>query len=208
MANAIHKTVAGDTLADISRQYYALEGTQGVVRDVELKKVTNAIRDATPLLLNDFKDIDELPPSTTLFIPTLRELNRVVFSDHPALLASLKAHGFDHARKLLRYPSDQVVEYLSPLPSDYTADDIKRVCTVTAFFNLDGMDRYTAKYLYDTEEITSMQELPDRARRRSTPFFRLLSRRPFLGHRNSQLKTTQNGGSCRPRSRCARKLEN
>ena len=29
MANAIHKTVAGDTLADISGQYYALDGPQG-----------------------------------------------------------------------------------------------------------------------------------------------------------------------------------
>ena len=52
---------------------------------------------------------------------TLRELNRVVFSDHPALLAEPEGHGFDHGRKLLRYPSEQVVEYLSPLPSDYTA---------------------------------------------------------------------------------------
>ena len=48
MANAIHATSTGDTLASVSRQYYALEGPPGEVRDVDLKKVTHAIRSATP----------------------------------------------------------------------------------------------------------------------------------------------------------------
>src|SRR5262245_56421515 len=158
MANAIHKTNLGDTLVTISKQYYAVDGHHGT-RDVELKKVTNAIRAATPTPLKDFADDDALPAGTTLFVPTLRELNRVVFTDHAAVLSSLQAHGFDHARKLLRYTPDQVVQYLSPPPADYTADDIKRAWMLTALLNLDGMNPSTAVYLYDTEEITSMQEL-------------------------------------------------
>jgi Tc toxin complex TcA C-terminal TcB-binding domain len=163
MANAIHKTTASDTLASIAGRYYALEGPHGTIRDVELKKVTNAIREATPTALKKFKDADPLPEGTTLFIPTLRELNRVVFSDRTTLMASLKAHGYEHARKLLRYSADEVIGYLSPLPPDYSAADIRRTWMLTALLNLDGMDLYTAQYLYDTVRIVSLPELANQS---------------------------------------------
>src|SRR5258708_7302785 len=139
MANAIHKTIAGDTLAVIAKRYYTLQGPHGAVRDAELKKVTNAIRAATPTSLKELKNTDALPAATTLFIPTLRELNRVVLCDRPALQVSLQGHGFDHARKLLRYGADEIVALLSPLPPIYSADDIKRAWMLTALLNLDGM---------------------------------------------------------------------
>jgi hypothetical protein len=163
MANAIHKTTSSDTLASIAGLYYALEGPDSAIRDVDLKKVTNSIREATPIALKKFKDTEPLPRGTTLFVPTLRELNRVVFSESPTLLASLKAHGFEHARKLLRYSADEVVEYLSPLPQDYSAADVRRAWMLTALINLDGMDLYTAPYLYDTLGIVSLPELANQS---------------------------------------------
>jgi hypothetical protein len=169
MANAIHKTTASDTLASIAGRYYALEGPHGTIRDVELKKVTNAIREATPTALKKFKDADPLPEGTTLFIPTLRELNRVVFSDRTTLLAGLKAHGYEHARKLLRYSADEMIGYLSPLPPDYSAADIRRTWMLTALLNPDGMDLYTAQYLYDTLRIVSLPELANQSQRSRDP---------------------------------------
>ena len=58
-----------------------------------LKKVTTAIRTATPpdiFKLEPFGDDDPLPKGSTLFIPTLRDLNRVVFTDKQELVADLK----------------------------------------------------------------------------------------------------------------------
>ncbi len=159
MANAIHSTATGDSLASVSRAYYALEGPPGEVRDVDLKKVCHAIRSATRGLPAPLADADRLPADTTLFIPTLRELNRVVFTDHPRLLADMQRRGFHHARKLLRYTPAQVVQYLSPLPDDYSAKDVERAWMLTALLNLDGMDLFTATHLYDAEGITSLAEL-------------------------------------------------
>src|SRR6188472_1499669 len=149
MVNALHKTGAGDTLADVSRQYYALEGPDGGVRDVEARKVTNAIRAATPTPLATFADSEALPPGTVLYVPTLRELNRAVYGGHEALRAALTARGYHHARKLLRYTPEQVVRSLPAPPAGVSARDVKRVWTLTAFLNLGGMDVYTAQYLYD-----------------------------------------------------------
>jgi hypothetical protein len=162
MANAIHKSSRGDTLVTVSKQYYALDGHHGT-NVVDLKKVTNAIRIATPFALSDFPDDAVLPAGTTLFVPTLRELNRVVFAEHAILLASLQRHGYDHARKLLHYTPAEVVQSLRPFPDSVTAEDIERAWTLTAFLRLDGMDRYTARYLYDTEKITSIQELAEQS---------------------------------------------
>ena len=164
MANAIHKTMAGDTLASIASRYYALERRGGAIRDVELKKVIRAIRDATPVSRKKSKDTDPLPLGTTVRIPTLRELNRAVHTDHLALLAALKTRGFDHARKLLRHDPGDVVRYLSPLPPEISADDIRRAWMLTALLNLDGMDLYTAQYLHDTVGIVSLVELANQSR--------------------------------------------
>jgi hypothetical protein len=163
VANAIHSTSAGDTLASVSRAYYALEGPPGDVRDVDLKKVCHAIRSATGALPGSVADADPLPAGTTLFVPTLRELNRVVFTEHVRLLADLHARGFHHARKLLRYTPAQVVAHLSPLPDDYSAQDVRRAWMLTALLNVDGMDLFSARHLYDAEGITSLQELADQS---------------------------------------------
>ena len=159
MANAIHKSKAGDTLESISREYYALSDARGGVRDVALIKVTNAIRANTPTPLDKFKDGDELPAGTVLHVPTLRELNRVVLTDNEALGSALRARGFDHARKLLRYSPEQIVEHLSPLPSEYSADDVTRARVLTAYLSVDGVDPATAIYLYDEAGLHSMKEL-------------------------------------------------
>jgi hypothetical protein len=159
MANAIHKTAMDDTLARIAEYYYALRRPDGTMRTIDLKKVTNAIRDATLVSLTHLTDTDVLPTGTTLFIPTLRELNRVVFTDHPHLLDALKAHGFDHARKLLRYLPQQVITLLKPLPTAYAEEDITRAYMLTALVNLDGMDPYTATHLYDAVGIRSLAAL-------------------------------------------------
>jgi hypothetical protein len=164
MANAIHATIAGDTLATIAQLYYALHHPDGSVKSVDLTQVTEAIRRATPTALSHLSDTDVLPTATTLFIPTLRQLNRIVFTDHAHLLEVLKAHGFDHARKLLRYPPAQVATLLKPFPPDYAAEDITRAWMLTAFLNLDGMDRYTAVHLYDEVGIHSLAELAAQSR--------------------------------------------
>src|SRR6185295_592505 len=109
MANAVHKSEPRDTLGVIAAQYYALDGPRDTTRDVELRKVTEAVRAATPLLPKGLKDGDRIPEGTTVFVPTLRGLNRAVFTDHALLLSRLKAAGFDHARKLLRHLPDQIV---------------------------------------------------------------------------------------------------
>ena len=59
-ANAVHSTSAGETLASVSRAYYALEGPTGGRRDVDLEKVCHAIRSATPALPERFSDADPL----------------------------------------------------------------------------------------------------------------------------------------------------
>ena len=105
VANAIHSTSAGDTLASVSRAYDAIEGPTGDVRDDDLEKVCHAIRSATPALPAHLSDADPLPAGTILFIPTLRELNRVVFTENARLLADMRARGFHHAGTLLRCTS-------------------------------------------------------------------------------------------------------
>lgn len=159
MANAIHKTEAGDTLASIAEDYYALRQSDTSVRKVELKKVVNAIRNATTGTLHKFSDVDKLPAGTTLAIPTLRDLNRIIFSDNEALLKDLMAKGFDHARKLLRYSPQEVITLLKPFTPAYKEEDILNTWVSTAFFNLDGMDRYTARHLYNIVGIRSLKEL-------------------------------------------------
>ena len=163
MANAIHSTSAGDTLASVSRAYYALEGSPGQVWDVDLERVCHAIRSATPALPDRLSDADPLPAGTTLFIPTLWELNRVVFTENARLLADMQARGFHDARTLLRCTPTQVVQYLLPLPVDYSANDVARAWTLTALLNLDGMDLFTARHLADAEGITSLEELADQS---------------------------------------------
>ena len=143
MANAIHKTEPGETLATIGAQYYALYLADGRIDGVALKKVTAAVRVATPpdiFKLESFGDNDPLPKGSTLFVPTLRDLNRVVFTDKQELAADLKEKGFGHARKLLRYTPQQVIDLFSPLKGEYAEEDIRRAWTLTGFFNLDGMD--------------------------------------------------------------------
>ena len=159
MANAIVKTERGDTLASIAARYYALHNSGGSGRASELGKVTQAIRRATPTRLAHLADRDPVPPGTTLFVPTLRELHRAVLTDNVHLLGALRAHGLDHARKLFRYSVDQVVALLQPLPPSTTREDIERAWMLTALANLDGMDHYTARHLYDEVGIHSLQEL-------------------------------------------------
>jgi len=163
VANAVHSTSVGETLASVSRVYYALEGPTGDVCDVDLEEVCRAIRSATPALPERLSDVDPLPAGTTLFIPTLWGLDRVVFTENARLLADLRARGFHHARALLRYPPAQVVRYLLPLPDDYSANDVARAWTLTALLNLDGMDLFTARHLADAEGITTLEELADRS---------------------------------------------
>jgi hypothetical protein len=159
VAKAVHSTSAGDTLASVSRAYYALEGPPGEARDDDFETVCHAIRWATPDLPERLSDADPLPADTTPSIPTVRELNRTVFTENARLLADMQARGFHHARTLLRYTPLQVVQYLVPLPDDYSANDIARAWTLTALLNLDGMDRFTARHLGDAEGITTLEEL-------------------------------------------------
>src|SRR5262245_2804842 len=164
MANAIIRTEPGDTLATVAAQYYALHCAGGTARSIELNKVTRAIRDATPTALAHLADRDALPPGTTLFVPTLRELSRALLTDNLTLLGDLRAHGLDHARKLARYTPEEVTALLRPLPPGYAAEEIARTWMLTAFFNLDGMDRYTAIHLYDEVGIRSLRELSRQSR--------------------------------------------
>ena len=161
MPNAIHRTTKGDTLETIAEQYYALRRPNGERNDVALKKITNAIRAATSksALAHAAKDSDTLPEASTLFVPTLGELNRAVFAANAAVLRDLQNKGFDHARKMLRFSAEQVIDALSPVPPSYTQADVRRTWTLTAFLSLDGMDRYTAAHLYQSEGITSLPEL-------------------------------------------------
>ncbi len=161
MANAIHSTSAGDTLASVSRAYYALEAPPGPLRDVDLETVCHAIRSATPALPGRLADADPLPAGKTLFIPTLWELNRVILTENARLLADMQARGFRHARRLLRCTPARVVQCLLPLPDDYSANDVARAWTLTALLNLDGMDLFTARHLCDAEGITTLDELAD-----------------------------------------------
>src|SRR5215471_3995387 len=110
MANAIHQTNGGDTLISIAARYYALENASGRLRDVELVKVTDAIRRATPELPATLKDADPLPAGTLLRVPTLRELNRAVLAGGPAVRKALRAFGIEHARKMLRYDPTSLVK--------------------------------------------------------------------------------------------------
>ena len=144
--------------------------------DVDLERVCHAIRSATPALPERLSDADPLPAGTTLFIPTLWELNRVVFTENARLLADMQARGFRHARKLLRYRREQVVQCLLPLPDDYSANDVARAWTLTALLNLDGMDLFTARHLCDAEGITTLKNWRTRARRRSIASWTRLSR--------------------------------
>ena len=64
---------------------------------------------------------------------------------------------------LLRYTPAQVVQYLLPLPDDYSANDVARAWTLTALLNLDGMDQFTARHLCDAEGITTLEELADQS---------------------------------------------
>lgn len=164
MPDAIHKAMAGDTLASVAGQYYSLGSHDGRIRDVELRKVIDAVRKATQISRKSSGDNEALPPGTTLRIPTLRELNRAVFTDHPGLLGDLKRRGFDHARKLLRHDPNDVARHLSPLPPGYSEGDIRRAWMLTALLNLDGMDLYTARYLHDVTGIGSMEELASQSR--------------------------------------------
>jgi hypothetical protein len=159
MANAIHKTDLGETLAGIAEQYYAVRRPDGAIRNAELGKVTRAIRKATGPALQGFTDRDALPAGVTLAIPTMRELNRAVFADNPAIEMLLSGHGFDHARKLLRYPPDEIVSALQPLPDGTTEAQVARAWMLTAFLNLDAMDPYTARFLFDQAGISSLKEL-------------------------------------------------
>ncbi|MCB9765455.1 MAG: hypothetical protein H6739_37115 [Alphaproteobacteria bacterium] len=165
MANAIHKTDAGETLASIAQDYYAVGRPDGTTDDIRLCMVIDAIRAATPTSLIDldpqnYGPDDTLPTSSVIFVPTLRRLNRQIFAGYPQgttednVLADLRAAGFTHARKLLRYTQQEVVDLMDDLyPSTWTGGEIEKAYVVTALLNLDGMDRYTADYLHDAESI-------------------------------------------------------
>ena len=159
MANAIYKTEAGNTVAGVAGHYYAVRRPDGIIRGIELGKVTRAIRRATGPALTGFSDAAALPAGLTLAVPTMRELNRAVFADNPALDTALAAHGFDHARKLLRYSPRKVAGALRPLPEGTTEAQVSRAWMLTALLNLDGMDHYTARFLYDQAGIRSLKEL-------------------------------------------------
>jgi hypothetical protein len=160
VANAIHKSEPGDTLSGIAEQYYAVRRPDGAIRKIELAKVVSAIRRATAKTVNSSLSGEEaLPAGTTLAIPTLRELNRALFADNSALTAELEKRGFDHARKLLRSTPDQIIALLQPLPDGIDDQQIRRAWTLTALFNLDAVDQYTARYLYDVAGIRSIDDL-------------------------------------------------
>ena len=123
MANAIHASAPGETLASVASLYLALEGPDGAARDVDLRRVTEAIRTATPALPARLGNGDGLPVGSVLSVPTLRNVNRAVYAGHDVLLERLKARGFDHARKLLRHRPERVVEDMTPADG-YSAGDV------------------------------------------------------------------------------------
>jgi hypothetical protein len=162
VANAIHKTgSSGDTLQTVAQAYYAIIKPNGEVDRVQQRIIIQAIRKATPVSVTDLTSVADNATlvDKTLFIPTLRKLNRalLVVSTLPAgLLAAFKDKGILHARKLLRRKVEDVVALMAPT---YSEADVRKAYVITQFFNLDGMDRYTAAHLYESQGIDTLAEL-------------------------------------------------
>jgi hypothetical protein len=162
MANAIHKTSATDTLQLVARQYYDVLKPTGEADRVQQLLVVQAIRKATPTSITNltaYADDAVLGAGKTLFVPTLRKVNRALQfpSSLPTeMITAFNDRGFRHARKLLRRRVDKVVSLMS---STYTDAQTRKAYVVTQFFNLDGMDPYTAAYLYETAGITTLAQL-------------------------------------------------
>lgn len=79
MANAIHKTNATDTLQLVARQYYNVLKPTGAADLVQQALVIRAIRKATPTTLTNLAGVADnavIGVDKTLFVPTLRQLNR------------------------------------------------------------------------------------------------------------------------------------
>ena len=93
-----------------------------------------------------------------LLVPTVRQLSRQMIVDDAELLTALQAKGVRHANDLLRFDVQAVIDMLDP-GVDYTQADIEEAYHVTSFFNLDGMDEYSARHLYNDESIESLSEL-------------------------------------------------
>lgn len=162
MALAVHLTEAGDTLQSVASTYYAVtrpSGTTDVARQV---RVIAAIRQATSPDTTDLgsvADDDVIATGSTVLIPTLRAVHRQILTDNADLKTALVHAGYGDARSVIAAGPVALKEALSPLPSAYDAADIARCVELTALFNLDGMDTYTAFHLHDTESITSYEEL-------------------------------------------------
>ena len=167
--------------------YDALEAPPGQLRDVDLETVCHAIRSATPALPGRLSDADPLPAGMTLFIPTLWELNRVIFTENARLLTDMQARGFRHARRLLRCPPRAGCAVPLAPSRRLSANDVARAWTLTALLNLDGMDLFTARHLCDAEGITTLDELADQSQAALDRIWKRLSRPHTAG---------------RPRSRC------
>jgi hypothetical protein len=162
VANAIHKTgSSGDTLQTVARAYYSIIKPNGEVDRVQQRIIIQAIRKTTPVSVTDLTSVADNATlvNKTLFIPTLRKLNRALLvpSTLPAgMLAAFKDKGILHARRLLRRKVEDVVALMAPT---YSESDVRKAYVLTQFFNLDGMDSYTAVHLYETQSIDTLAEL-------------------------------------------------
>ncbi len=154
MASRIHKTDAGDTLQSIADQYQDL--LRDTTRDLpSTYRVLGFIRAKSPTDLSSFADTDVLPDGTVLFIPTLRSVPTAVFTDHAALRTKLHASAIHHANAMLTRTLEVIKELVLP-SSSYTEPDVEKAYALTAFLDLDGMDRYTALHLFEDHGITTM----------------------------------------------------
>ncbi len=160
MANAIHKTESGDTLDALAEVYFYLRTPKGQVMRRARKRVTAAIRTATPTDLSGFTDSADLGADKVLYIPTLREFNRALRVDDSDVLSKLEGLGLNHARRLLKLSLSEVLELADPASDPNITDtEVTRAYVITQFFNLDGMDALTADYLFDTQGVVTLESL-------------------------------------------------
>ncbi len=182
MADAIHVIERGESLDTVAALYYALRHLHGPLDALRRPRIIRAIRESTPADVTrlDPDDAAPLPLGATLFVPTLRGISRAIFAEPPEVARALEAAGFPDARALLRQPADRVVALLRTGGTPLGATDLARAWTLTAFLNLDGMDRFTARHLHDVRHVTSLQALAD------TPEATLLSWLAELVHRHDR----------------------
>lgn len=159
MAYAIHKTEAGESLQSVAQAYFAVTTGSGNQDSVRLATAIAGIREGTPVSVTDLTSVSDsavLTTGSTLFVPTLRSLHRVVYADNSTVQAAIEGIGLHHADKLTSFTAEQVHAEVS---ASATLSEVQRAIGLTSLLNLDGMDLYTAKYLYDVEGVTSLEVL-------------------------------------------------